>query len=106
MFGLDLAEEYRAYLLELSGRAKPEAEWRRSLNAALIYCALALTGEALEFPPGLPLLGTARQNINGILHRVSALTAALGGPNLSPVRAVNVLGQAGAPADRGRGRHA
>lgn len=70
-FPIDLPARYRILMAEEHGRSPPE--WDENLAAALIYGAVGLVGRMAAWDSRRRLRGTRRQNINGVIHRLSTL---------------------------------
>ena len=74
-FPLDLPSRYREILAADFGRSLPA--WDANLAAALVYGAMGLVGRMAAWDPRRRLRGSRRENIRGVIHRLSTLLAEL-----------------------------
>lgn len=81
-FPLTFAAAYRRRWQRETGLIIDDARWDNALSSAFVYYGLTLVGRLMHLEPDRVLLGTVRQNINGILYRLDEVLPAHSYPAL------------------------
>lgn len=72
-FPLQLPLEYRRIMEKDSGIFYDDDEWNRGLADALIYWSICLLGRLTYMDEKQPLVGSVKQNANGVINRLVQL---------------------------------